>query len=66
MKPGLVAAGRVLEQEFGLAEQDHRYYVDTGPVLERGLAARSGLGFRGKNAMLISRRHGNWLPRGDS
>jgi len=61
IKPGLAAAGRVLEQEFGLAEQDHRYYVDTGPVLERGLAARSGLGFRGKNAMLISKDYGNWL-----
>ena len=61
IKPGLAAAGRVLEEEFGLASTDHRYYVDTGPVLERGLAARSGLGFRGKNAMLISRDYGNWL-----
>jgi epoxyqueuosine reductase len=61
IKPGLAAAGRVLEQECGIAETDHRYYVDTGPVLERGWAARSGLGFRGKNAMLISRTHGNWL-----
>jgi epoxyqueuosine reductase len=61
IKPGLVAAGRVLEQAGGLSETDYRYYVDTGPVLERGWAARSGLGFRGKNAMLISKRHGNWL-----
>ncbi len=61
IKPGLAAAGRLLEQEWGVAETDYRYYVDTGPVLERGWAARSGLGFRGKNGMLISRRHGNWL-----
>jgi len=61
IKPGLAAAGRLLEQEWGAAETDYRYYVDTGPVLERGWAARSGLGFRGKNGMLISRRHGNWL-----
>jgi len=61
IKPGLAAAGRVLEEEFGITANDHRYYVDTGPVLERGLAARSGLGFRGKNAMLISRDYGNWL-----
>ena len=61
IKPGLAAAGRVLEEEFGSPAGDHRYYVDTGPVLERGLAARSGLGFRGKNAMLISKDHGNWL-----
>ncbi len=61
IKPGLAAAGRLLEQECGAAETDYRYYVDTGPVLERGWAARSGLGFRGKNGMLISRTHGNWL-----
>jgi epoxyqueuosine reductase len=61
MKPGLEAAGRVLEEVSGITSGDYRYYVDTGPVLERGWAARSGLGFRGKNAMLISREHGNWL-----
>lgn len=61
MKPGLEAAGRVLEELAAVTAQDYRYYVDTGPVLERGWAARSGLGFRGKNAMLISRQHGNWL-----
>lgn len=61
IKPGLAAAGRVLEELCGLAPEDYRYYVDTGPVLERGWAARSGLGFRGKNAMLISKQHGNWL-----
>lgn len=61
IKPGLVAAGRVLEETCGADGEDYRFYVDTGPVLERGWAARSGLGFRGKNAMLISRRHGNWL-----
>jgi len=61
IKPGLAAAGRLLEEMCGAAGTDYRYYVDTGPVLERGWAARSGLGFRGKNAMLISRRHGNWL-----
>ena len=61
VKPGLVAAGRVIEELYGVGERDYRYYVDTGPVLERGWAARSGLGFVGKNAMLISRRHGNWL-----
>jgi epoxyqueuosine reductase len=61
IKAGLAAAGRLLEQEYAAAAADYRYYVDTGPVLERGWAARSGLGFRGKNAMLISREHGNWL-----
>jgi epoxyqueuosine reductase len=61
MQAGLAAAGRVLEEMTGAASTDYRYYVDTGPVLERGWAARSGLGFLGKNGMLISRAHGNWL-----
>jgi epoxyqueuosine reductase len=63
IKASLVAAGRVLE-ELGagaVTAADYRYYVDTGPVIERGWAAKSGLGFVGKNAMLISRTHGNWL-----
>lgn len=61
IKPALAAAGRVMEELCGAAPEDYRYYVDTGPVLERGWAARAGIGFVGKNAMLISRRHGNWL-----
>ena len=61
LKPALVAGGRALEEIYGVGDRDYRYYVDTGPVLERSWAARAGLGFTGKNAMLISRRHGNWL-----
>ena len=61
IKPALAAAGRALEEIYGTGAGDYRYYVDTGPVLERSWAARAGLGFVGKNAMLISRRHGNWL-----
>lgn len=61
IKPALVAAGRLLEEMFGADPADHRHYVDTGPVLERSWAVRAGVGFTGKNAMLISRAHGNWL-----
>ena len=61
IKPALVEAGRVLEKWGALTSEDYRYYVDTGPVQERGWAERAGLGFVGKNAMLISREYGNWL-----
>ncbi len=64
IKPGLVAAGRVLEELYGVDGRGYRYYVDTGPVLERGWAERAGIGFLGKNGMLISRRSGNWLLLG--
>lgn len=61
IKAGLHAAGRIIESHLGHTRDDYRVYVDTGPVLERGWAARAGLGWVGKNGMLISRRHGNWL-----
>ena len=37
------------------------WYVDTGPLLERDIAQRAGLGFVGKHTNLISRRLGNWI-----
>ena len=37
------------------------WYTDTGPLLERDLAMRAGLGFVGKHTNLISRKLGNWI-----
>jgi epoxyqueuosine reductase len=37
------------------------WYVDTGPILERDLAQRAGLGFIGKHTNVISRKLGNWI-----
>ena len=37
------------------------WYVDTGPLLERDLAQRAGLGFIGKHTNVISRQFGNWI-----
>lgn len=37
------------------------WYVDTGPILERDLAHRAGLGFIGKHTNLVSRGLGNWF-----
>jgi len=37
-----------------------RYYVDTGPVLERSWASAAGLGWNGKSAMQIFKDYGPW------
>jgi epoxyqueuosine reductase len=38
-----------------------RFYVDTGPVLERDFAAEAGIGWHGKSTMLLNRRLGTWF-----
>ena len=38
-----------------------RFYVDTGPVLERDFASDAGLGWNGKSTVQIHRRLGAWF-----
>lgn len=39
----------------------YRAFVDSAPVLERALAEKAGMGWIGKNTMLINRKAGSWF-----
>ncbi|WP_442916076.1 tRNA epoxyqueuosine(34) reductase QueG [Lichenihabitans sp. Uapishka_5] len=42
-------------------EAEVKVFVDTAPVMEKPLAAASGLGWQGKHTNLVSRDFGSWL-----
>ncbi len=42
-----------------------RWYVDTGPVMEKAWAQQAGLGWIGKHSNLVSSRYGSWLLLGE-
>lgn len=59
-----VIKGR-LKDIAGLMARDHKadvkVFVDTAPLMEKPLAAQSGLGWQGKHTNLVSRDYGSWL-----
>jgi epoxyqueuosine reductase len=59
LKPRLIELQEWIDRE--LTPVGGRAYVDTGPVLERELAQRAGLGWFGRNTMLIQPRRGSYF-----
>lgn len=59
----LTQLARKIEQTVG--EYGYRAFVDSAPVLERALATRSGLGWIGKNSMLIHPKAGSFFFLGE-
>jgi epoxyqueuosine reductase len=48
-----------LQEEIG--EFGFRVFVDSAPVLERSWARKSGIGWVGKNANLITKQNGSFI-----
>src|SRR5688500_4049659 len=61
-----VLPGRMKELVQFIEEQvggpvKNRWYTDTGPILERDLAQRAGIGWIGRNTCLINPKQGSYL-----
>lgn len=52
-------------RQFAGSQAQTKVYVDTGAILERDHAEAAGLGFVGKNTMLIGPRRGSWFFLGE-
>ena len=59
VKEKLFALLKEIENKTG--KRKARVFIDSAPVLDRAWAARSGLGFIGKNTMLINKKGGSFF-----
>jgi len=59
LKPRLKELLSFIRDEIGHVEG--RCFVDSAPVLERDWAERAGIGWTGKNTLLINPRAGSWF-----
>jgi epoxyqueuosine reductase len=57
--PKLRAVESEIKERFEGCET--RCHVDTGPIVERGFAARAGVGWIGKNTCVLNQQQGSWL-----
>ena len=60
LPPRMQELVRFIEQQVG-GPVKNRWYADTGPLLERDLAQRAGIGWIGKNTCLIHPKHGSYF-----
>jgi epoxyqueuosine reductase len=59
--------GRLRQIESALQQHipcETRCYVDTGPIVERAVAAKAGVGWIGKNTCVLNQGLGSWLLLG--
>ncbi len=59
----LAALARLISRKTNRG--NYRAFVDSAPVLERAIAEKAGLGWIGKNSMLINQQAGSWFFLGE-
>ncbi|MDJ0927815.1 MAG: tRNA epoxyqueuosine(34) reductase QueG [Gammaproteobacteria bacterium] len=62
MRHRLQRLAQQVEAEVG--QFNYRVFVDSGPVMEKPLAAKAGLGWQGKHTNLINKEAGSWFLLG--
>lgn len=58
VKKALKRLARWMVEQSG---EQVKVFVDTAPVMEKALAANSGIGWQGKHSNIVSKTNGNWM-----
>jgi len=59
----LTQLAKKIENETG--QLCYRAFADSAPILERPLAAKAGIGWQGKNTLILNRKAGSWFFLGE-
>lgn len=51
----------LIEEVKKVKEFEYKYFVDTGPLVDRELAYRAGIGYYGKNCSIINEEYGSFI-----
>lgn len=51
----------LIEKMKSQVDFDYKYFVDTGPLIDRELAKKSGIGYYGKNCSIINDDYGSFV-----
>ncbi|HEX4975334.1 MAG TPA: tRNA epoxyqueuosine(34) reductase QueG [Pseudomonadales bacterium] len=65
MRKRLASLAQKITEALPEGEHFFRAFVDSAPVLEKALAEKAGLGWIGKNTLLINKRAGSWFFLGE-
>ncbi|HET7299941.1 MAG TPA: tRNA epoxyqueuosine(34) reductase QueG [Oleiagrimonas sp.] len=63
MRKRLQKLAKRIQEEVG--EFGYRAFCDSAPVMEKALARKAGLGWRGKHTLMLSRHAGSWFFLGE-
>jgi epoxyqueuosine reductase len=61
----LAALVKKIELELPLSDLSQRPFVDSAPVMEKPIAEQAGLGWIGKNTLLLNQTAGSWFFLGE-
>lgn len=52
---------KLIEEIKKIKEFEYKYFVDTGPLIDRELAKKAGIGYYGKNCSIINDDYGSFI-----